>query len=464
MFLFCSIHILTQSQVTPRHLRKSHRNGFMKFYSPRTATAVIIANMVGSGVFVSLGYQLVDIQSTFPILFLWLLGGIAALTGAMSYAELGAAMPRSGGEYNFLTRVYHPAAGFISGWVSATIGFAAPIAAVAIAFGEYTTRIFPTGEYNLVKPLAMLLVFVAMWFHTRSREQSSWFQTSFTALKIVIILIFCVSALLLVPEPQQLKLTPSAEDLKTIGSPAFAVALIYVAFSYTGWNAATYILGEMENPQKDLPRVLITGTALVTFLYVFLNFVFLKVAPVEAMQGQTEIAFIAAQYAFGDWGGRAVGLMMALLLISSVGAMTLAGPRAIQAIGEDYKLFSYLGQVEENGLPMRAIAIQSMMALTLIMTSSFKTILVFAGGMLAFNSLLAVLGVIILRIREPEMERPYNVPFYPIVPLIFLLITGFTLIYVIIDNPRTALFGAGVIALGLVAYVFCRRYEERHKD
>ena len=436
----------------------------MKFYSPRTATAVIVANMVGSGVFVSLGYQLESIQSAFPILLLWLLGGVAALTGAMSYAELGAAMPRSGGEYNFLTRVYHPAAGFISGWVSATIGFAAPIAAVAIAFGEYTTRIFPTGELNLVKPLAMILVFVAMWFHTRSRQQSSIFQTSFTILKIVMILIFCVAALVLVPEPQQISLMPAEGDLKTIGSPAFAIALIFVAFSYTGWNAATYILGEMENPQKDLPRVLIGGTALVTFLYVLLNFVFLKVAPMEAMQGQTEIAFIAAQYAFGDWGGRAVGLMLALLLISSVGAMTLAGPRAIQAIGEDYKLFSYLGEVEENGLPMRAIAVQSMIAISLIMTSSFKTILVFAGGMLAFNSLLAVLGVIILRIREPDMERPYKVPFYPIIPLIFLLITGFTLVYVIRDNPGTALFGGGVIAAGLVAYLFSRRYEAKHTD
>jgi len=433
----------------------------MKFYSPRTATAVIIANMVGSGVFTSLGYQLVDIHSAFPILVLWLLGGIAALTGAMSYAELGGAMPRSGGEYNFLGRIYHPAAGFISGWVSATIGFAAPIAAVAIAFGEYFTRIIPSLGDPFVKPLAIGLVLVATWFHTRSRSQSSLFQTSFTALKIIIILIFCAAALLLVPDAQNLRLIPKASDIDTLTSPPFAIALIFVAFSYTGWNAATYILGEMESPAKDLPRVLIAGTAFVTFLYVLLNYVFLKVAPMSAMQGQTEVAFIAAQYAFGDWGGRVVGGMLALLLISSVGAMTLAGPRAIQAIGEDYKFFSFLGKTETNGLPMRAISLQSLIAIIFILTSSFKTILVFAGGMLAFNSFLAVLGVIVLRMKEPELDRPYKVLAYPIVPLVFLAITGFTLIYVIADNPGTALFGAGVIAAGLVAYLLCRSYENR---
>ena len=416
--------------------------------------------MVGVGVFTSLGLQLESITDPFPILVMWLLGGIAALTGAMSYAELGGSMPRSGGEYNFLGRVYHPSAGFVSGWISATVGFAAPIAAIAMAFGGYASSVFPAlAPWS--KAVAVALVIICTWFHTRNHGQSSWFQNSFTLLKILLIIGFCIAALVLVPEPQKLDLIPDSGDFKTLLTAPFAIGLVYVSFSYTGWNAATYILGEMEQPQKDLPRVLILGTAFVTVLYVFLNFVFLKTAPVEAMIGKAEVGSISAQYAFGEWGGRAMSIMFALLFISSVGAMTLAGPRAIQAIGEDYKLFAFLGQTNVSGLPMRAILLQSAIAITLILTSTFKTIMIFAGAMLALNSALAVLGVIILRLREPNLERPYKTPLFPIIPIIFLIINAFFLFFTIRAESKPALIGLGVILMGFVVYGVSRAYENK---
>jgi len=433
----------------------------MSHYTPRTATSLIIANMVGVGVFTSLGLQLESITDPFPILMMWLLGGIAALTGAMSYAELGGAMPRSGGEYNFLGRIYHPSAGFVSGWISATVGFAAPIAAIAMAFGGYVSGVFPLITHEWSKVIAVALVVICTWFHTRNHGQSSWFQNSFTILKILLIIGFCIAALIMVPEPQKLDLMPDSEDFKTMLTAPFAVGLVYVAFSYTGWNAATYILGEMENPQKDLPRVLILGTAFVTILYVFLNFVFLKTAPVEALVGKAEVGSISASYAFGDWGGRAMSIMFALLFISSVGAMTLAGPRAIQAIGEDYKLFEFLGKTNEAGLPMRAIILQSLIAITLILTSTFKMIMIFAGAMLAFNSAVAVLGVIVLRLREPNLERPYKTPLYPIVPIIFLLINFFFLYFTVRAETKPALIGLSVIIAGFILYGISRAYERR---
>ena len=432
-------------------------------YSPLTATFLIIANMIGVGVFTSLGYQLKDITDPFPVLVMWFLGGIAALTGAMSYAELGGALPRSGGEYNFLGRIYHPSVGFVSGWISATVGFAAPIAAIAMAFSGYALSVFPgLGEVWSI-PIAIGLVLTCTWFHTRNHGQSSWFQNSFTLLKIILIFAFCALALILVPEPQSLDLMPKSADLKTIFSSPFAVGLVYVSFSYSGWNAATYILGEMENPQADLPRVLITGTAFVTLLYVLLNFVFLKTAPIEAMVEQKEVGAIAANYAFGEWGGRISSIMFALLFISSVGAMTMAGPRAIQAIGEDHALFGYLGQTNSSGMPLRAIALQALISILLILTSTFKTLMVFAGSMLAFCSALAVLGVIIFRLKEPEHARPYKTPFFPLVPVLFLVITCSFLLFTIKSEPKPALIGLAVILGGFLFYAGSRWFEKANE-
>lgn len=444
----------------------SHTPATAQHYPIRTAMAVIIANMIGTGVFTSLGFQLINIDSVFAILMLWLIGGIAAMCGAASYAELGAALPRSGGEYNFLGRIYHPAAGFISGWVSAALGFAAPIAAVALAFAEYSTAVLPeglepqTGVWTQ-KFIACTLVILVTLVHGRSRSASSQFQFTFTAIKITGIIAFCLAGLFITADPQPITVMPAASDWSVMTSAAFGISLIYVSYAYTGWNAATYISGELENPQRDLPRILLISTALVTLLYVMLNYVFLLTAPMEAMrvgsEGEIEIGYISAQYIFGPTGARVAGIMLSLLLISTVSAMTLAGPRALQAIGEDFKVLSFLGRVNTAGVPRNAIYFQSALALTYIVTSSFQAIVIFAGAMLALNSFLAILGVFVLRYREPDLPRPYKTWGYPVVPLIYLLITAFMLGFVIINEPAKALFGLGVIGVGLIAYVFANR-------
>ncbi|MEP6341682.1 MAG: amino acid permease [Maricaulaceae bacterium] len=432
------------------------------FYTPRTAMAVIVANMIGIGVFTSLGFQLETVQGGVPILMLWVMGGIMALCGAASYAELGASLPRSGGEYNFLGRIYHPIAGFVSGWISATIGFAAPIAAISMAFGAFTIKAVPGIPEGWEKPLAIGLVLFVTFFHGRKRKGSSRLQTSTTLLKIILVFLFCITALFFVPDPQPVRLLPVAGDLSTFISPAFGVALIYVSFSYTGWNAATYISGELEHPQRDLPKVLIFGTGFVMCMYVLLNFVFLKVAPVEALVGQKEIGYIAANAALGDLGGRLTAVMLALMLISTVSAMTLAGPRALQAIGEDFSALKLLSRTNDDGVPFVAIWLQSAIAIIFITTSSFKFIMVFAGSMLAFNSFVAVLGVFVLRFREPDLPRPYKTWAYPLTPLIFLIITGFALIYTIKENPTLAIFGFSIIIAGVIFYFVSKAFERKN--
>jgi APA family basic amino acid/polyamine antiporter len=189
-------------------------------------------------------------------------------------------------------------------------------------------------------------------------------------------------------------------------------------------------------------------------LYIALNFVFLYTTPIQAMEGQLEVGFIAAEAAFGPTGGRFMGLILALLLISTVSAMTLAGPRVIQVIGEDFRALSIVGKTNKSGVPANAIFLQSTIALLFIFSSTFDSILVFSGFTLALNSFATVLGIFILRWRQPDLPRPYRTFLYPVPPLVYLALTGWTLWFVLMNRPLEGLFGLGIIGTGLVAYFF----------
>ena len=418
-----------------------------------TVMAVVVANMVGTGVFTSLGFQLLDIRSGFVLLALWAVGGLAAVCGAMTYAELGAAMPRSGGEYNFLSRIYHPAVGFVSGWISASVGFAGPTALAAMTFAAYTTSVLETGDNAwLEKALAAGLVIMLTLVHASNRRNSGGLQVVFTILKVGIIVIFCLAAFFATDSPQLVTFLPTAGDGTLLTSGVFAVALIYVSYAYTGWNAATYLSSELENPQRTLPWILMGGTSVVTMLYVALNFTFLYTTPMDSMAGQLEVGFIAAETAFGDLGGRFTGLVLAMLLVSTVSAMTMAGPRVIQVIGEDFPVLKALAKKNKDGIPATAIYIQSTIALLFIFSSTFESVLVFSGFTLALSSFTTVLGIFVLRWQQPDLPRPYKTFLYPLPPLIYLTLTGWTLTFVIISRPVEGLFGLGIIVLGLVFY------------
>ena len=423
-----------------------------KFRYP-TLTAVVIANMVGTGVFTSLGFQLLDIRSGFVILMLWALGGVTALCGALCYAELGAALPRSGGEYNFLSRIFHPSAGFVSGWISCSVGFAGPVALASMTFAAYAVSALPgdTGQ-GFEKLLAAILLISLTIVHSTSHRTSGGTQIAFTILKVAVILVFIFATVLLTNEPQPVNFLPTTGDGGLMLSAAFAVSLIYVSFAFSGWNSATYLSGELENPQATLPWILIAGTCIVTVLYLGVNFSFLFAAPMESMVGQIEVGAIAAQSAFGEVAGRFTGVTLALLLISTVSAMTIAGPRVIQVIGEDFPVVRALGKTNSNGIPARAIYTQSAIALLFIFSATFESILVFSGFTLALNTFATVLGVFVLRRREPELERPFKITLYPLPPLVFLLLIGWTLTFTLISRPVEGLFSLAIIGSGLVLY------------
>ncbi len=430
----------------------------LRHYSVNTAIAIVVANMIGTGVFTSLGFQLMDIQSTFVLLMLWLVGGVTALCGALTYAELGSSLPRSGGEYNFLSQVYHPMAGFVSGWISATVGFAAPTALAAMTFGAYLEA--SLGDVLSAKLMAAILVLVLTGIHIFSHAASGGFQTLFTLLKVLLILVFVVAVGWSVSEPQSVSLLPGPGDAELLLSSAFAVSLIYVNYAYTGWNAATYIINEVDEPQRNMPVILFVGTAIVMVLYLLLNYMFLHAAPQEQMAGKIEIGVIVAQSAFGETGAMVMGIMLATLLVSTVSAMVIAGPRVLQVIGEDFRLFRVMARKSREQIPVIAILVQSGLTLFFIMTSTFESVLVFSGFVMGVNTFFAVAGVFILR-RRSDVKAAYRTFGYPVTPLIYLILMAWTLTFILINRPQEGWAGLGIITAGVLLYLVSEKLNRR---
>ncbi len=430
-------------------------------YTPATAIAVVVANMVGTGVFTSIGFQIIDIKSSFVLLMLWLVGGIAAMCGALTYAELASRLPRSGGEYNFLSQIYHPSIGFVSGWVSLTVGFAAPTALAAMTFAAYFDSAL--GEsLNINRGLAaVMLVAVLTFVHGRNHASSSGLQNWFTIIKVLLIGLFVVAVFSVVETPQALHLLPSSGDGRLLASSAFAVSLIYVNYAYTGWNAATYITGEIERPERSVPIVLIGGTAIVIVLYLALNATFLYAVPMSVLEGRIEVGVIVAEQSFGPKGAMLMGGLLSLLLISTVSAMLMAGPRVLQVMGEDFRLFRLMAVKNSGGVPRTAIYTQGGLAFLFIVTSTFDSVLVFSGFILGLSSLATVLGVFVLRFRRgkdaQEGVSSYRTWAYPIPPLLYSGIMLWTLWFISVNRPMEAAVAAAVITAGFVSYIITER-------
>jgi basic amino acid/polyamine antiporter, APA family len=417
------------------------------------AIAIVVADMIGVGVFTSLGFQVKGIPSGFSILLLWTVGGVVALCGVFSYGELGAMFPRSSGEYNFLGRAYHPAFGFVAGWVSATVGFAAPVALAAMAFGEYGRSILPDAPPLL---LAVGVVWLVSIVQLTGVKHSSTFQLIATILKVVLIVAF-LTAGFFIGTPQPVSFAPSMSDLSHVASAPFAISLVFVMYSFSGWNAATYIIGEIRLPELNLPRAMLVGTLIVLVLYVALNAVFLHTAPIDKLAGQLDVARISGSYIFGEIGGRIVGAMICFGLISSISAMMWIGPRVMMTMGEDIPELRLFALRSSSGAPAYAILFQLTVASLMLFTRSFEAVLDFIQFALLFCSFFAVLGVIKLRITHPDLPRPYRAWGYPITPVVFLLMTGFMMYYLLTDRPLQSALGTLIMISGLGVYAIFRK-------
>ncbi len=420
------------------------------------AIAVVVGNMVGTGVFTSLGYQLVDIQSGFVLMLLWGLGGGCALCGALCYGELAAAFPRSGGEYHLLSRVYHPLLGFLAGWISVTVGFAAPIALGAMAFGTYFSSALSFEGEAWPVALSVAVVLGVAGIHLRPIRLGARFQSIFTALKALCIVVLVVACFLL-GEGQEISFLPREGDFALLFSAEFAIALVFVMYAYTGWNAATYIVDEVRDPQRTVPRALLVGTTLVTLLYIGLNGGFLYSAPIDSMKGEIEVAKVAADHVLGETGGRLMAGFISFGLISMLSASIWVGPRVAQRMGEDFRGLHLLARKSRSGIPANAVLLQAGIAVALILTSSFEQVLVYIELLLVLFALVTVVGVFWLRICHPERARPVKAWGYPVTPALFVVINVWMIVYIVREKPEEALWGLGTLMLGGVVYFLAQR-------
>jgi APA family basic amino acid/polyamine antiporter len=397
--------------------------------------------MVGTGVFTSLGFQLVDLDSAPQILFLWVLGGLIALCGALCYAEVAAALPRSGGEYHFLGTLYHPSLGFMAGLVSATAGFAAPTAITALAFGEYLHESLPALP---VKAAAAAVILAGSLAHAISTRTSARVQLAATMLKLALIAVFIGAAWWLPGKGDIRWSVDPAADSRSVLQPAFAVALLFVFYSYTGWNAAVYGLEEWDRPERTVRRALIGGTLIVGTLYVGLNASFLHAAPVAELRGKVQVGHVASVSLFGEPAARAVSGLFALGLFASVSALLWAGPRVLGAMGRDLPALRFFAPTRE--VPHAALLFQAGLALLLVFAGTFRDLITLTQIGLTLSSALVVGGCFLLRYRRPDLPRPVKIPLFPLPPLIFLAMSGFVVLRSVIADPRPTLTGIGIAA------------------
>jgi len=420
----------------------------VKLLSPSRAIAIVVSNMVGTGVYTSLGLQAAGVHSVMALILIWITGGLVALCGALTYGELAARIPKSGGEYIFLSRIYHPAFGFISGFISMTIGFAAPMAIAAIALGTYAANLIPVAPVIIAISAIVILTIL----NSSSFKTGANFNFATTAINIVLIMILCIAGLS-GGHHTGFEFTLGGTDMKQVINPAFAVSLVYVSFAYSGWNSAAYITHQVKNPVKNLPFIFIIGTLIVMTLYTLLNFVFLYTVPLPELEGKVDVAFLAAKNIFGPAGGKFVAVLISVGLIASINSLLILGPRVTQAIAEDYPLLRFLGFENKNGSPFYATILLTMVALALIFTSTFEQIMTLIGFTLSMFTIMSVTGVFILRYRmKKNGEGLYHTFGYPYIPVFFILVEGCMMVYVFANRPLQSLIGIGIALIGLILY------------
>ncbi len=446
----------------------------LKHIGFRSATALVIANIIGAGIFTTTGFQASDLGHPGYIFLLWLVGGVLAFCGALCFAELGSAIPRAGGEYVYLRETYGKPFGFMSAFVSLVAGFSAPIAAAVMGLTGYASHFVPAlskgyevAGLDIRNLTAIGIVWLLTLVHLRGARGSIGFNDLITLFKVCGIVAIIFAALLFG--------NGSYENIVTVGPiyqelsanqrfAAFGTSLIFVMFCYSGWNASAYVVSEMRNPQKDLPRSLLVGTLFVALLYLGLNFVYFYGSGVNELAGEVEVGLVSSNRLFGPFGVSMVTLVLCVSIFASASAMTIAGPRVYYAFGKDFHPLRLLSETDPaTGAPKKAMILQAVVTSILIVSGSLDQIQQYAGFTLSLFSSLAVSCVIVLRIKRPDMERPFKVWGYPLTPLLFLGVSVWTMYWAFQGRPLESTWSLITVAAGGLIFYGFSVLEKRRK-
>lgn len=413
----------------------------------KTAAGLVIANMIGTGVFTSLGFQLAEVQNTWSILLLWIIGGLMALIGAFTYAELGTHFRKTGGDYIFLSESIHPSVGYLYAWVSLTVGFSAPIAIAAMAMNGYLGPLFGDSIY----PGLFFLIAIPI-AHIFSVRRSAQFQDIFTLIKIAFVLCLIFIGFCFAPSVESSSFNFSDSWQQEVIIPGFAVSLIYVFYAYTGWNSAAYIIEEVDQPAKNLPKALIWATFSVMIVYVLIQLVLLKHASIAQLSGKVEVADIAFGNLFGATGALWVSFFIGVQLIATISGYSWIGPRVTYAMARDFKLWKPLSKVNPNGIPVRAIVLNTAISLSLFLSGSFEQIMLYAGFVLQLMGTITVYSS--LKIKK---ETGFKSPLKPWIQYIYIAFSTGVMVYLFWDRPLESLAGLGMVGFGLLIFLFDKK-------
>jgi APA family basic amino acid/polyamine antiporter len=417
------------------------------------ASLLVVGSVVGAGIFLVSPFVAADVDSTAAFLATWVLGGVIALSGALSNGELGGMFPRSGGEYVYLSEAYGPLLGFLSGWTSFWIAFPGSIAALAAGFGSTVA-----GMCGLAPRMAPWIGAVAIGALTLVNalglRPGTIILNALTGSKLAAFAVLLGLGMLARPS-----MLPSVGRTFDVGAhpSGIAVALVPVLFAYSGWNAATYITGEMRDPTRSLGRGLAIGTALCVILYVAVNATYLRALPIAELRQAADPARMTAARLGGPGVARLLSPLIAVCILSSLQATVLVGPRLYRAMALDGLFFGPLGRVRgATRVPAVALTVQAVVSVAELVSGGFDQLLTFSMFAIILFSTLTVAAVFVLRVRSPHRARPFRVPGYPLAPALFVAMNVWVLWSVFAQGAREASIGAAIVATGLPAYALFR--------
>jgi APA family basic amino acid/polyamine antiporter len=435
-------------------------------------TNIVVANMIGAGIFTTSGLLMKDLHNPLLMMLLWLVAGIIALCGALCYGEVGAAIPRAGGEYTFLSRLFHPMLGFLSGWLSFFAGFSAPIAFSAMGSSEYLTRAFPgllrlgvldadVEAFVLKKVYAIAVIAVFTLVHMRGIVFGSRIQNFLTILKVALIVSLIVFGL-----------SSGKGDMNHFSSDQFetgfagwkviGLSLMWIMFAYSGWNAAAYIGSEIKNPSRNLPRSLFLGTGIVVLLYLAMNLFYIFAVPPGDMEGVISIAGLAAGNVFGHSFEVIISILIFFALFSSLSAFIILGPRVYFSMAKDGNFFKFAAEIHPVfKVPAKSILLQGAIASVLVLLGTFDQILTYMGFSLGIFPILVVLGVFKLR---RSGTGSYRMPGFPLAPIVYIIFGLGILVLAFLESPVISSIALGTTALGVPAFLLFRRKREQHEN
>lgn len=449
-------------------------NGLERKLGLASVTSIVVANMIGAGIFTTTGLLMQNLRDPLVLIALWIAGGLIALCGALCYGELGAAIPRAGGEYAFLSRLFHPILGFLTGWVSFFAGFSAPIAASAIGFTEYLARAFPDvlsagaadgtsvwlGAPVLKKACAILVIGVFTAIHSAGLKVGARVQNVLTALKVGLIACLVILGFAFGDGSSEHFSRAEPFSFDFAGWKTLGLSLMWIMFAYSGWNAAAYIGSEIRNPSRNLPRSLIMGTGIVAALYLLLNLLYVYAVPSDEMAGVISIGGLAVANLFGARFEAVLSVLISFALFSSLSAYIILGPRVYYSMARDRCFFRFAGKVHpRSGVPSKSIVLQGAVAALMVLLGSFDQILTYMGFALGLFPILAVIGL--FRLRR-QGTAPFRTPGFPAVPAVYILTGAAILVLSYLERPLESSIALLTVAAGIPAYLaFKARYREK---